>query len=71
MLIREIMEQVLLDPDHDQVFRDCVRTWKKEDLARREKDILLQLSIADEENNAERIRTLSDELIEIQKQKNR
>ena len=71
LLIREIMEQVMLDPDHDQVFRDCVRTWKKDVLARREKDILLQLSIADEENNAERIRTLSDELIEIQKQKNR
>ena len=64
---QEIIDQVIVSGNEEQVFADCVRTWKKNLLAQEEQRLILQLSLADEENNQKRIEELTDQLMDIQK----
>ncbi len=66
-LLQEIIDQVIVSGNEEQVFADCVRTWKKNLLAQEEQRLILQLSLADEENNQKRIEELTDQLMDIQK----
>ena len=68
-VIQEILDQVLIDINQDQVFSDCVSSWRTDSLAKREHELITQLSLADEENNENRIKELTDELMEVQKQR--
>ncbi len=68
--LRDILDEEVLDPDHGRVFRDLLNSAEKEDLNRREKEILLKLSMAEEaDNNDEMIRQLTEELMMIQKER--
>lgn len=67
--IQEILDQVLIDVNQDQVFNDCVSSWRTESLAKREHELITQLSLADEDNNEVKIKELTDELMEVQKQR--
>lgn len=70
--IQDIINNVVIDSSNqEQVFADCVNTWSFEKLTRREHDLILQLSMADEANNDEMIKELTDELMEVQKEKNK
>lgn len=50
-------------------FDDCVRTWKQNRLAKEEQRLITLLSMADEEDNQERIRQLTEELMKIQRER--
>ena len=68
--VRTIADQIQIDEENrDQVFRECLESWRRTGMAKREEELIAMLSMADEEQNAERIRELSEELIRIQKEK--
>jgi hypothetical protein len=49
------------------LFKDCIDTIKSKELVRKEKEIIMRLSMADEEENSDNIRELTEELMNIQK----
>ncbi len=68
-VLQEIIEQVIVGGNVEQVFEDCVRTWKDNLLAKEEQRLILLISMADEEDNQERIAELTDQLIKVQKKR--
>ena len=68
-VVQEIIEQVIVGGNVEQVFEDCVRTWKDNLLAKEEQRLILLISMADEEDNQERIAELTDQLIKVQKKR--
>ena len=67
--IQDVLENVLIDPNQDRVFDDCISSWQTESLAKREHELIVQLSMADDESNESRVKELTDELIEVQKKR--
>ncbi len=69
--LNDILNEVLLGGNENKVFEDCIRKWKDNELFKKENHLITLLSLADEEDNQERIRELTDKLMEIQiKRKN-
>ena len=60
------MENVRLAHKEEQIFEDCIRAIKRKELVHREQELIMQLSIADEENNTELVTALTQELMNIQ-----
>lgn len=67
--LSEIMDHVIVGGNEEQVFWDCVRTWKLQRLAKEEQRLITLLSMADEEDNQERIRQLTEQLMKIQRER--
>ncbi len=67
--LSEIMDHVIVGGNEEKVFDDCVRTWKQNRLAKEEQRLITLLSMADEEDNPERIRQLTEELMKIQRER--
>ena len=67
--LNEILEEVLLGGNENKVFEDCMKKWKDVSLAKEEKKIITLLSMADEEDNYDSIRELTDKLMEIQRER--
>lgn len=67
--LSEIMDHVIVGGNEEKVFDDCVRTWKQNRLAKEEQRLITLLSMADEEDNQERIRQLTEELMKIQRER--
>jgi len=67
--LQEIMDQVVLGGNENLVFYDCIRTWKDKQLAEEEKQLITLLSMADEEDNQEKIIELTDKLMKVQKER--
>lgn len=65
-VLSDIMENVQIS-DEKQLFKDCIDTIKSKELVRKEKEIIMRLSMADEEENFDSIRELTEELMNIQK----
>lgn len=65
-VLNDIMENVQIT-DEKQLFKDCIDTIKSKELVRKEKEIIMKLSMADEEENFDSIRELTEELMNIQK----
>lgn len=69
--LNDILNEVLLGGNENKVFEDCIRKWNDNELLKKENHLITLLSLADEEDNQERIRELTDKLMEIQiKRKN-
>lgn len=70
-LLVDILENIRLSDKNEQVFLECAHEIKKQNLMRREEEIITVLSIIDEESgeNTERIRELLSALAEIQEEK--
>ncbi len=68
-ILQDILEQVLVGGSAPQVFDDCIRTWNRARLAKEEQRLIALLSLADEEDNQERILTLTDQLMKIQRER--
>ena len=64
--LQGIMENVRLAHKEEQIFEDCIRAIKRKELVHREQELIMQLSIADEENNTELVTALTQELMNIQ-----
>lgn len=67
--LQEIVEDVIVGGNEEQVFNDCIKTWKDKNLAKEEQRLISLLSMADEEDNQERIRELTDQLMKVQKER--
>lgn len=67
--LQEIMDHIIVGGNEEQVFDDCIKTWKDKNLAKEEQRLISLLSMADEEDNQERIRELTDQLMKVQKER--
>lgn len=65
-ILTDIVDNIQIS-DEKQLFRDCIDTIKSKELVRKEKEIIMRLSMADEEENFDIIRELTEELMNIQK----
>lgn len=65
--LSEILDQVVLGGNEEQVFEECRKTWQDHKLEEEEKRLITLLSMADEEDNLEKIRELTDQLMKVQK----
>ena len=67
--LQEIMDHIIVGGNEEQVFDDCIKTWKDKNLAKEEQRLISLLSMADEEDNQEKIRELTDQLMKVQKER--
>ena len=67
--LQEIMDHIIVGGNEEKVFDDCIKTWKDKNLAKEEQRLISLLSMADEEDNQERIRELTDQLMKVQKER--
>lgn len=65
--LSEILDQVVLGGNEEQVFDECRKTWQDHKLEEEEKRLITLLSMADEEDNLDKIRELTDQLMKVQK----
>lgn len=68
-IIKNIDNDVVLGGKDEEVFTECLRTYKYTKLLDEEKITIMRLSLTDEENNNEEIKKLSEKLMEIQDKK--
>ena len=66
-ILKDIRDNVRLAHKEERIFQDCVRAIKERELEHKEKELITRLSMADEEENEEVIRELTQELMNIQK----
>ena len=66
--LQEVLDHTHIDPGRSgDVFRECLRDWEREKISARERELLAMLSMADEEENGEAARKLTEELMEVQR----
>lgn len=65
-VLEDIMENIQIS-NENAVFRDCIDAIKNKELSKKEKELIMQLSMADEEENTDIINELTQELMRIQK----
>lgn len=65
-VLQDIMENVQI-VNESAVFRDCIETIKTKQLSNKEKELIMRLSMADEDENNDSINELTKELMQIQK----
>jgi len=65
--LMDIYENVQFGGMEDKVTEDCIKAIERADLKDRERELLLMLSLADEDENNKNIKELTEELMTIQK----
>ncbi|MCQ4635950.1 DNA primase [Anaerovorax odorimutans] len=66
-VLKNILENVRLAHKEEKIFADCIETIRMKELTQKEQELIMRLSMADEEENKETIRELTQELMDIQK----
>ena len=61
--------ETISDDKSDTIFEDCIHSIRAKSLKKEEDEILMRLSMADEEENKEEIIALTQQLMEIQKKR--
>ncbi|MCI8609345.1 MAG: DNA primase [Firmicutes bacterium] len=64
--LQKSLDGIVICANEEQVFEECINTWRCNQLAEREQDLILRLSLADEENNEDAINQLTMELMKVQ-----
>ena len=67
--LTEICDHVIVGGSAAQVFDECIDSWNSMRLAEEEKRLIMLLSVADEENNQDRIINLTEQLMKIQRER--
>jgi DNA primase len=67
-LLRDIRENVRLADKEEAVFAECMNTVRLSALTDREREIIRMLTVANDEENKERVEALTKELIRIQQE---
>ncbi|MGF6375587.1 DNA primase [Clostridiales Family XIII bacterium PM5-7] len=67
--LQEIIDHVVIGGNEEQVFDDCIHTWTDNRLAKEETMLITLLSLADEENNQDKIIELTDMLVKVQRER--
>lgn len=68
-LLTEICDHVIVGGSAEQVFDECIGSWNSMRLAEEEKRLIMLLSMAEEEDNQERIINLTEQLMKIQRER--
>ena len=71
LLLQDILEKTNVAGSDDAFFEDCINSLKQRRWADMEKDLIARLSLADEEENYDKIQEITQELMDLQKLKNR
>jgi len=69
-ILNDIMENIHLAGKEEIIFNDCIHSINNRIVIRKERDLIFRLSMADEEENIEKINEITKELMELQKLKN-
>lgn len=69
--LEKILDELgtISDDNAETIFNDCIRSIRAQILKKEEEEILMRLSMADEEENKEDIIALTQQLMEIQKRR--
>ncbi|MBN7772407.1 DNA primase [Clostridium aminobutyricum] len=68
-ILTDIIDNVQLADKEEQVLMECINKFEWEELTEKENSLLTRLSMADEEENQETIKVLTEELMELQRKK--
>ena len=66
-VLQNIVDNIRLAGKEELIFAECIKTYEEERLFKKQHDIILRISLADEQENPDEIRNLTEELMEIQK----
>lgn len=66
-VLRDIDENIILAGVEEQILKDCIKEIEILDLKQREKELNDQLALADEDENAARIKQIMEEIVQIQR----
>jgi DNA primase len=66
-VLQNIVENIKLAGKEEIIFAECMKAYEEECLIKMQHDIILRISLADEQENPDEIRKLTEELMEIQK----
>lgn len=64
------LDNIAVCGNEEQVLDQCINTWQIQRLLEREQALIDRLALADEENNPESIRQLTEQLMEVQQEIN-
>ncbi|MEG2521771.1 MAG: DNA primase [Anaerovoracaceae bacterium] len=68
-ILMNIDKNIKLAGKTDEIFNQCVKTYREEYLVSAERELIMRISIADENDNIEDIRRLTKELMDLQKER--
>lgn len=69
IVLSDIIDNVQFSDKEEQVLQECLNKIEVEELQEKENSLLIRLSMADEEENQEMIRILTEELMDLQRKK--
>ncbi|MEG0291220.1 MAG: DNA primase [Anaerovoracaceae bacterium] len=67
IVLSDIINNIKIAGKIDEIYNECIKTYREEILTNKEKELIMRISIADEEENTEDIKRLTEELIKVQK----
>lgn len=65
-VLQGILDNIILAGKEELVFSECMNAYEEERLSTRQHEIILRISLADEQENPDEIRQLTEELMKIQ-----
>jgi DNA primase len=66
-VLQNIVENIKLAGKEEIIFAECMKAYEEDCLIKKQHDIILRISLADEQENPDEIRKLTEELMNIQK----
>ncbi len=63
-------DAVIIAGNEEQVFDECIRTWRLNKAVKREQELIDMLALADEETGSDSIKGLTEELMNVQREIN-
>ena len=64
------VDSIIVAGNEEQVFDECIKTWKKSEAIKREQELIDRLALADEETGSDSIKELTEELMKVQQERN-
>ena len=64
------VDSIIVAGNEEQVFDECIKTWKKSEAIKREQELIDRLALADEETGSDSIKELTEELMKVQQEIN-
>ena len=64
------MDGIIVAGNEEQVFDECIRTWRLGNAVKKEQELIDRLALADEETGSDSIKELTEELMKVQREIN-
>ena len=64
------LDGIIVAGNEEQVFEECINTWKLSKAVKREQELIDRLALADEETGSDSIKELTEELMKVQREIN-